>query len=67
MNNVKEFRTRKGLSQFGLAKLSNISQTDISRIENGGIKVYPGWRLRLAKALDIPAAELFPKEASNGR
>ena len=34
----------------------------ISRIENGWLRPYPGWRERLAKALGTTEAELFPAE-----
>ena len=62
MNLLKEFRTKKGFSQLTLAKLTNIAPTDISRIEHGWIRPYPGWRKRLARALKVSEAELFPTE-----
>lgn len=64
-NLLRETRLKKGLSQLDLAKLTNIAPTDISRIENGWLKPYPGWRRKLTEALDVPEDELFPKEASN--
>jgi ribosome-binding protein aMBF1 (putative translation factor) len=62
MNLLKEFRRKKGISQFELAKLANIQPTEISRIENGWLRPYPGWRKRLAKALGVKEKELFPEE-----
>lgn len=62
MNNLKEIRGKKGFSQLTLAKLTNIAPTDISRIENGWLHPYPGWRKRLARALDVTTRELFPEE-----
>jgi DNA-binding XRE family transcriptional regulator len=62
MNQLKEFRKRAGLSQLGLAKLTNIAPTDISRIENEWLRPYPGWRQRLAKALEVSEKEIFPNE-----
>ena len=62
MNNLKKIRTDKGFSQLALAKLTNIAPTDISRIENDWLRPYPGWRKRLAKALDTTESELFPAE-----
>ena len=59
-NNLKDIRSQQGLSQLDLAKLTNIAPTDISRIENGWIKPYSGWRKRLAEALNIKESELFP-------
>ena len=69
MDRLKEVREDQGLSQLKLAFLTGISPGDISRIENGWIRPYPGWRKRLASALDVTEAELFPneKEAQNGR
>jgi transcriptional regulator with XRE-family HTH domain len=61
-NHLKEIRTKQGLSQLDLAKLTNIAPTDISRIENNWIWPYPGWRKRLAEALKIDENRLFPCE-----
>lgn len=62
MNFLKEVRKQRGLSQLTLAKLTNIAPSDISRIENGWLYPYPGWRKRLAKALGVTEAELFPED-----
>ena len=62
MNRLKEVRKERGLSQLRLAMVTGISPWDISRIENGWIKPYPGWRKRLARALGTMEAELFPAE-----
>ncbi len=67
MNKLKYLRIEKGMTQFELAKLSNISQTDICRIENGDIRPYPGWRQRLAQGLGVSENEIFPEEANNGK
>ncbi|MBI4333028.1 MAG: helix-turn-helix transcriptional regulator [Chloroflexi bacterium] len=66
-NRIKVLRQERGLSQFALGKLADITPTDISRIENGMIHPYPGWRKRLAEALGVPEKELFPEEAKNER
>ena len=62
MNKLKEVRKQLGFSQLTLAKLTNIAPTEISRIENGWLRPFPGWRKRLAKALDVTEKELFPEE-----
>lgn len=59
MNNLKKIRIRKKLSQFELAKLSNIAPSDISRIENDKLYCHPGWRERLSKALNVTEKEIF--------
>jgi transcriptional regulator with XRE-family HTH domain len=61
-NLLKEIREKRGLSQLALAKLTDIAPSDISRIENGWLRPYAGWRERLAKALDVKEKELFPED-----
>ena len=63
-NRLREIRKGKGLSQLRLAFMTDIAPWDISRIENGWIKPYPGWRKRLSKALGVSEIELFPPEES---
>ena len=62
MDNLKKIRTEQGLSQLSLAKLTDIAPSDISRIENGWLKPYPGWCKRLADALEVKENELFPED-----
>lgn len=62
MNLLKEIRTKRGFSQLTLAKKTNIAPSDISRIENGWLRPYLGWRKRLARALGVAEKELFPDE-----
>ncbi len=62
MNFLKEIRTKKGISQPTLAKLTNIQPTEISRIENGWLRPYSGWKKRFAKALGVSEKELFPED-----
>lgn len=62
MNLLKEIRAKRGFSQLTLAKLTNIAPSDISRIENGWVRPYAGWRKRLARALGVTGKELFPEE-----
>ena len=59
-NNLKEIRKEKGVSQVKLSRLTLIAPSDISRIENGWLKPYPGWRKRLAEALGVAEDKLFP-------
>jgi transcriptional regulator with XRE-family HTH domain len=59
-NNLKIFRKNQKLSQLKLSYLTGIAPGDISRIENGWIKPYPGWRKRLAEALGVTQDQLFP-------
>lgn len=61
LNNLKKIRISKGLSQFDLAKLANVTPSDISRLENNKIFAYPGWRKRLAIALKVEEKDIWPK------
>ena len=62
MNNLKEMRKQRGLSQLKLAHLTGIQPSEISRVENGRLIPYPSWRTRLARALGATEHELFPEE-----
>lgn len=62
MNNLRKARKAKGLSQLKLAFITGIAPSEISRIENGWLKPYPGWRKRLARALGMAERDLFPSE-----
>ena len=61
-NKLKEIRNQRGLSQLRLSFRTGIPPGDISRIENDWLRPYPGWRKRLARALGITEAKLFPDE-----
>lgn len=63
MNLLKEIRTLKGLTQFELSMRTRIHPIEISRIERGIVKPYPGWRRRIAAALEVPEEEIFGEEA----
>lgn len=57
---VKHLRELKELSQLNLAKLTGISQTNISAIENDRIKIGKQRAIVLAEALNVhPSAIMF--------
>lgn len=60
-NLVREMRKQKGYSQLKLGRMTEIAPNTISNIENGKIVAYPGWRKKLAAALEISESELFPE------
>lgn len=62
MNKLKFYRKKAGLSQFALAKVSDVNPNDISRIETGVIKPFPAWKKRLSVALKVDEKKLFPEE-----
>lgn len=64
-NNLKIIRTQKGISQLELAIMTRISPSNLSHIENGKQYCYPGWRKRLAQALNVDEKTLFPEVNDN--
>jgi len=65
-NNLKRIRTRKNLSQLQLSANTRISPGIISNIENEKIFAYPGWRKRLAEALNVHESEIWPDDVGKG-
>lgn len=62
MNRLREFRKKNNLTQLDLSKLTDIYPNDISQIETGYRKAFPGWRKRLSEALEVEEEVLFPEE-----
>lgn len=60
-NNVTEYRENRGLSKQKLSQLTGISPSNIYHIETAKTFPYPGWRKRLAEALNINEEKLFPQ------
>lgn len=60
-NQIKEFRHKVGLSQVELARRAHIASTNLNSIENGRLKAWPKARRKLARALKVTEAELFPE------
>jgi transcriptional regulator with XRE-family HTH domain len=57
---VRTARTLRELSVKELAKRSGIHRTALSHIENGSRQPDEGQKARIAMALEVDAAELFP-------
>ena len=57
-NNIKELRTRKGISQELLAEKSGVSLRTVQRIENGETEPRGDTLVRLAQALDTAPEDL---------
>ena len=66
-NNVREVRKRKNMSALELARRAVMASSSLSLIERGLIPAYPGWRKRIAQALNVSERELFPEVQENGR
>lgn len=59
-NNLKRLREEKGLSQLKLSILTEISQSDISQVENGKKYPFPNWRRKFSDALGVEENVIFP-------
>lgn len=58
MNELAELRISQGLTVRQLAEKSGVSQTTITRLENGLIKSHPVTLGRLARALGVEFTRL---------
>jgi len=71
MNRLKEIREGKGLSQLDLTRKTGIASTNISNLEKGRVYPWPGWRKRLASALEVSEETIFygevEKNGNHGR
>ncbi|MBU4532180.1 MAG: helix-turn-helix transcriptional regulator [Firmicutes bacterium] len=57
MLKVRQERQRRGISQAKLACLTGIGAPDLSSMELGIRKPFPGWKKRIARALGVTGAE----------
>ena len=60
---VMEARRQRKMSQTALAEAAGVTQQTISKVETADICPHDRLKLRLATALGIPPAELFPWDA----
>jgi transcriptional regulator with XRE-family HTH domain len=58
MEHLKEFRLNANMTQQGLAEAADLTQSTISRLENGGRLPRPRTLLKLAYALGVKPEEL---------
>jgi len=67
MSKLREVRFYKRVSQLELFKRTGVWPSKISAIENGLLEPSEREKRKLAKALKVAVAELFPKEEANSR
>lgn len=65
--NLRRLRHAKGLSQEGLAYEAGVNRTYMSKLEKGGTFVGLEIIGKLAKALDVEAAEFLKLPAKKAR
>lgn len=58
MPKLREVRERLGISRLKLSKLTGIDYGALTKIEQGKIYFYPGWKKRIAVVLGVQENEL---------
>lgn len=57
---LRSYRSQRGMTQEQLAAEAGVDSKTVSRAENGHYNISIDLIARLARALDIPSARLFP-------
>ena len=52
-------REKQNLTKAELSRRSGVSKSTLCRLEKGKIYPYPGWKKKLAKALEVDPEILF--------
>lgn len=60
MGALREIREKRGISQGGLARLAGVSRVTVHRIEHGCQRPHASTARKLAGALGVEPAEIFP-------
>lgn len=66
LNNLKDKRKNVGLTQYKLADLVGLTQSQISKTENGKRNLKNAETIKIAKALNIKPEELFFSDEKEG-
>lgn len=62
LNKIKFLRMKKNISQYKLAEITGLSQSQLSKIENGKRSIKDNESIKIASALNVSAQELFFNE-----
>lgn len=62
VSRMRDVRVARGLSQRAVARLADLSEADVSKIELGRLRPYSGQAARIAHALGVQVSELWPGE-----
>lgn len=57
---LKNQLKQKGWTRHKLAREAGICPSDVYAAMSGKREMFPGWRRRIADALKVPEAEIFP-------
>jgi len=58
---LKEVMRQKKISQNKLSQMAAIPASNMSLFINGKSPIFPAWRKRIARALEVPEEVLFPE------
>jgi len=64
-NNLKEIRTKLGMTQAELAELVGVARVSIIAIENGRFIPTIETALRISQALNVPVGKIFWLQENN--
>jgi DNA-binding XRE family transcriptional regulator len=64
-NNLKEIRTKLGMTQAELAELVGVARVSIIAIENGRFIPTIETALRISQALNVPVEKIFWLQENN--
>lgn len=57
----------KGITVYRLAQLTGIAAPDLYTALGGKKPLYPGWRRRIAEALEVPEEFLFSEDENQAK
>lgn len=66
-NRIRELRKTAGLTQAELGEKVGLHQTQIGNLENGQRNLTLEWARRIAKALDVPTADILGEKDNPDR
>lgn len=58
---LNKIMTERGITNFQLSLMAQISTADISQFRNGKKPCFPSWRKRISESLNIAENDLFPE------
>ncbi|MGB9663050.1 MAG: helix-turn-helix domain-containing protein [Moorellaceae bacterium] len=58
MTKLRQVREKIGLSRMRVSKLAGIDYSTMCKLEKGEMRLYPGWRKRIAQALNVKESDL---------
>ncbi|OPX90292.1 MAG: Helix-turn-helix domain protein [Pelotomaculum sp. PtaB.Bin104] len=64
MSKLKEILKARGLSQGKVSRMADVPASNFCLICNDKGYAPPAWRHRIAEALELPEAEIFPEYAN---